>query len=95
MNTLKYLIKTFPSWTKGSWEDGRVLLVYSERNPRKWLHEKKIKKDILKLPKRKVNFIESVKILCINDTIKSCVFWKRYATGNFYLQVLFQLLKNN
>jgi len=26
---------------KGSWEDGRILLVYSERNPRKWLQKKK------------------------------------------------------
>jgi len=32
---------------KGSWEDGRVLLVYSERNRRKWLQKKKIKKDFI------------------------------------------------
>ena len=67
MNTVKYFPKTFPSWTKGSWEDGRVLSVNSERTPRKWLQKKKFKKDILKLSTRKEIFIESVKILCIND----------------------------
>ena len=55
----------------------------------------RIKKDILKMSARKVIFIESVTIVCTNDSIESYVSWKRYVTGNCYWQVLFQLLKNN
>jgi len=49
------------------WYACRILLVYSERNPREWLQKKKIKKDILKLSTCTASCIESVKILCIRS----------------------------
>jgi hypothetical protein len=75
MNTVKDF--TFPSWKGGSWEDGTVvcctvLFVYSERNPRKWLQNEKIKKDILKLTAYEVIYTESMKFYVTDRYTKIC-----------------------
>jgi len=64
MNTVEGFTKIFPSWKNVLWYACRILLVYSERNPREWLQKRKIKKDILKLSTCKVICIEYVNILC-------------------------------
>ena len=67
MNTVKYFTKTFPSWTKVHGKMAEFCWSIVRETPESGYKKKKMKEEILKHSTRKAVFIESVKILCIND----------------------------